>query len=274
MDKQELDAKIEEIAKALLSYCSARTSNYFEAEDKNPLKYAKSLTITQKVEVYHFFDYESDEEIHVKGFQDALANMKEAQNIGRQITYKSGYSNFTFDLWIKEDKVQVNFESGNMFHVVLNEDKEILSRGEAPLPFTVFQYGNLLITDEELLSDLAKVPKCNAILEADVSVLGAAVSDKKYERPANPALPLLGDAKTGVIVKFEMVEPEEDAMVMLAEILIGFIFQYGAPKEIRVSNVIVEAGLEQVCEVCGIKLRRVKRLPGLEEFKNSMCRFG
>ena len=55
---------------------------------KNPLKYAKSLTITQKVEVYHFFDYESDEEIHVKGFQDALANMKEAQNIGRQITYK------------------------------------------------------------------------------------------------------------------------------------------------------------------------------------------
>ena len=173
----------------------------------------------------------------------------------------------------EEDKVQVNFESGNMFHVVLNEDKEILSRGEAPLPFTAFQYGNLLITDEELLSDLSKVHKCNAILEADVSVLGAAVSDKKYERPANPVLPLLGDGKTGVIIKFEMVEPEEDAMVMLAEILIGFIFQYGAPKEVRVSNVIVEAGLEQVCEVCGIKLRRVKRLPGLEEFKNSMRRF-
>ena len=33
MDKQVLDAKIEEIAKALLSYCSARTSNHFEAED-------------------------------------------------------------------------------------------------------------------------------------------------------------------------------------------------------------------------------------------------
>ena len=33
MDKQELDAKVEEIAKALLSYCSARTSNHFDAED-------------------------------------------------------------------------------------------------------------------------------------------------------------------------------------------------------------------------------------------------
>ena len=33
VDKQELDAKIEDAAKSLLSYCIARTSNYFEAED-------------------------------------------------------------------------------------------------------------------------------------------------------------------------------------------------------------------------------------------------
>lgn len=97
----------------------------------------------------------------------------------------------------EEEQVQVDFEHGNMFHVVLQEDKRILSCGEMPLPFTAFQFGNLLITDEELLSDLAKVPKCNAVLEADVSVLGASVSDKKYERPANSALSLLGDANTG-----------------------------------------------------------------------------
>lgn len=51
------------------------------------------------------------------------------------------------------------------------------------------------------------------------------------------------------------------------------VFQFGAPKEVRVSNVIVEAGLEQICNVCGIKLRRVKRLKGLDEFKQSMYRF-
>ncbi len=172
-----------------------------------------------------------------------------------------------------EENVQVDFENGNMFYVVLEEDKKILSHGEVPLPFTAFQFGNLLITDEELLSDLAKVPKCNAVLEADVSVLGASVSDKKYDRPANPALSLLSDANTGSIIKFEMLEPEDDAIVMLAEILIGFIFQFGAPKEVRVSNVIVEAGLEQICNVCGIKLHRVKRLQGLDEFKHSLRRF-
>lgn len=67
---------------------------------KNPLKHAKSLTVTRRIEVYHFFDYESDEPIHVQGFQDAMDNMKKAEQLGKQIKYKSGYSNFTFDLWI------------------------------------------------------------------------------------------------------------------------------------------------------------------------------
>ncbi len=67
---------------------------------KNPVKHVKSLTVTKKIEIYHFFDYESDEEIHVQRFKEALDNMKKAQNIGKQISYKSGYSNFTFDLWI------------------------------------------------------------------------------------------------------------------------------------------------------------------------------
>lgn len=50
-------------------------------------------------------------------------------------------------------------------------------------------------------------------------------------------------------------------------------FQFGVPKGIRVSNVIVEAGLEQICKMCGIKLRRVKRLKGLEEFKYSISTY-
>ena len=67
---------------------------------KNPLKHAKSLNVTRKIEIYHFFDYESDEPIHVQGFQDTMDNMKKAEQLGKQIKYKSGYSNFTFDLWI------------------------------------------------------------------------------------------------------------------------------------------------------------------------------
>lgn len=173
-----------------------------------------------------------------------------------------------------EENRNVDFEHRNMFLGTYNKEKKTWNFEEAPMPFTAFQFGNLLITDEELLSDLTQTPKCNAVLEADVSVMGASVADKKYDRPANPALSLLGDAASGTILHFEMSEPEEDPIVTLAETVIGFIFKFGIPKEIRVSNIIVEAGLEQLCEVCGITLCRVKRLKGLDSFKRSMNRRG
>lgn len=166
--------------------------------------------------------------------------------------------------------IKVDFENGNMFLFSFGKDKKTWDFGEVPLPFTAFRSDRLIITDEELLSDLAKAPKCKAALEADVMIMGAKISDKKYSRPANPALPMLGDAASGAIIHFEMTEPDEDPVITLAESVIGFIFQYGAPKEIRVSNMIVASGLEQICDVCKIKLHRMKRLRGLETFKREM----
>lgn len=43
---------------------------------KNPLKHAKSLTVTRKTEVYHFFDYESDEPIQGISFSLIREMMK------------------------------------------------------------------------------------------------------------------------------------------------------------------------------------------------------
>lgn len=171
-------------------------------------------------------------------------------------------------------ETDVDFAEGNMFLLTFGKDRKTWNFGQAPLPFTAFRFGNLVLTDEELLDDLARAPRCDAVLEAGVSVLGASVSDKKYDRPANPVLSLLGDARSGMMLKFEVLEPGDDPIVMLAEILIGFIFNAGAPKEVKVSNVIVEAGLEQICDMCGIRLRRVKRLRGLESFMEEMQRFG
>lgn len=67
---------------------------------KNPLKRAKALTVTSKTEVWHISDYESAEPVHVKGFMETMDRMKEAKSLGKQINYRFGYSNLTFDLWI------------------------------------------------------------------------------------------------------------------------------------------------------------------------------
>lgn len=67
----------------------------------NPMKRAKSMVVTGKTEIWHLFDYESDEPVHVKQFMETIDQMKNAKNLGKQINYKLSYSNLTFDLWMK-----------------------------------------------------------------------------------------------------------------------------------------------------------------------------
>lgn len=76
--------------------------------EKNPLKRAKSISNINKVTIWHFSDYESSDEVHTKQFTDTMDNMREAMNLKRGITYKFGYSNFTFDLWIILHKADCN----------------------------------------------------------------------------------------------------------------------------------------------------------------------
>lgn len=169
--------------------------------------------------------------------------------------------------------VEVDFEKGNMFLLSFGEGKKTWSFGAMPLPFTAYAFGNLIITDEKLLEELSKAKKSKAILEAGVTVLHAKVDEKKYGRPANPSISVLLDAESEMVINFQMSEPDDDPLAMLAEMLIDFVLQYGAPKEIRVSNVIVEAALEHICDTCKIKLRRAKNLPALEQFNYGMRRF-
>ncbi|MGI6096250.1 MAG: RloB family protein [Lachnospiraceae bacterium] len=80
---------------------------------KDPLSRVKRMTIVGKTEITHIFDYESDEEIHVKQFRTALERMKEAQTTGKNIKYHLGYSNFTFELWMILHKADCN---GSLMH--------------------------------------------------------------------------------------------------------------------------------------------------------------
>lgn len=83
---------------------------------------------------------------------------------------------------------------------------------------------------------------------------------------------MIADAKSGMMLKCELQQPGDNTIASLAEEC-RLYFRCGAPKEVRVSNILVEAGVEQICQICGIKLSRVKNLPIIEEFREGMRRF-
>lgn len=77
--------------------------------EKSPLDMAKRLSVPKgaSINVWHVFDFESESEFHRHSFQDALREMRDASKMGKRLSYRPAYSNFTFDLWMILHKANV-----------------------------------------------------------------------------------------------------------------------------------------------------------------------
>lgn len=76
--------------------------------DKNPLSYVKRLPVITSIVITHLFDYESRDPEHLRQFQSTMDLMRAAQRTGKHITYRLGYSNYTFELWMILHKSDFN----------------------------------------------------------------------------------------------------------------------------------------------------------------------
>ena len=164
----------------------------------------------------------------------------------------------------------VNFDNGEIFYLNYGQNKKTYTFGAKPLPLDSYKVKVPAITDEKLISDLKNVPKCNQKIEMDLIFLDVTVNDKQYKKPANPAACVIADTSTGMILQCEIQEPETDINTAIVNALIKHILQYGSPKEIWISNMLLEAVLEQVCKICGIRIRKMRYLDSIKEFKRSM----
>lgn len=72
----------------------------FDVKVCSPVSRVKRMTVPQRITIYHFCDCESASEEHQKRFKGFLDEMKNAEKLGKQVTYVLGYCNFSFELWI------------------------------------------------------------------------------------------------------------------------------------------------------------------------------
>lgn len=73
---------------------------------KSIISRAKSISAPYKIKAFHICDYESNNDVHITQFNQVLEDLKNVKKINKNINYKLGYSNFSFDLWIILHKKQ------------------------------------------------------------------------------------------------------------------------------------------------------------------------
>lgn len=80
---------------------------------KDPREMVKSYPFDDKTTINHICDIESNSDEHKKIFRQTLDNMESVrltseELIGKELNYRLGYSNYTFDLWVALHKRDCN----------------------------------------------------------------------------------------------------------------------------------------------------------------------
>ena len=92
---------LEWLQKKINSDALSKYSVRFDSKvEKDPVSRAKRITVIDKTEITHIVDLESEDPEHIAQFHSTIDSLKDAGRQGKSITYKLGYSNFTFELWL------------------------------------------------------------------------------------------------------------------------------------------------------------------------------
>lgn len=87
--------------------CESRV-NFDCKIEKNPVRMIKKLSVVKPTEVWHICDVESADTAHINQLCTTIDSMEKACKIGKQIEYKLGYTNYTFELWLILHKGKCN----------------------------------------------------------------------------------------------------------------------------------------------------------------------
>ncbi len=166
----------------------------------------------------------------------------------------------------------VDFENGNIFCCTKKDGSYEYS--VEPIPFAGY---NIPVCDippeEKMVQELKLKPKTKNIYELDLIQFPGNINDKAFKKPALPMLIFIADAKSGMLISYEMTQPEQNIAIVVLLTLANLIDRYGRPREIRVSNPILLYQISKLCEYLDIECKHVHILPAINEAETMFGRF-
>ena len=158
--------------------------------------------------------------------------------------------------YYKDCKQRADFKKGEFFEYCC--DNGIWEGRIKKLPIIEYQYPTIHIADDFTRGKLKKAQKnkTGVVMEIKTFYYCEGVRDENYDKIIVPKIAAVADHYSGQIMDYRMILPAEDSKTILAIILAEWIYQYGCPREIIVSDSVTAALIEDVCKICHIKLTK------------------
>lgn len=166
----------------------------------------------------------------------------------------------------------VNFDNEKVAYIDAAPPRK-MAVSERGIPIEAKGIPTLQITDDLIIARLRKAESSGISLEAEVIIPGVEFKDPEYIRHINVAICTLVDAESGMILLHEVNDPGEDPFINMADVIVEYTLSEGAPAEVHVSNEIMAAALDHVCECAGINLVRKNKLKHTSEIAEDIINF-
>lgn len=148
-----------------------------------------------------------------------------------------------------------DFDEGEIF-LYSCENGEWTGKAIEP-PSEGYCYEGLIMSDDIMAAKLKKAikkKKSSARLEIDMFYLRSGVADEEFEKPFIPKVAVIAEHASGMVLDQRLLNPSDDDVSCLTQMLAAWILDNGAPREVMVRNRVIKALVEDLCEKCQIKL--------------------
>lgn len=202
--------------------------------------------------------------LYFESFQDGYLPYRfNAQEVQDMTRYLSGLKDAVD--YCRANEPKVDYDAMEAFEYAYSQKSGSWAGRAVRLPLDRVNLPIMPIKDELLARDLRRQKKTRAVLETDMFFLNAAIRDQEFERPANLRLCILADHQNGYLLDQRSVNPLEDYVPVLTEMLADYVIKKGRPDKLLVRNPLIASLVDDICDICGIELVMGEEMPFMDE---------
>lgn len=171
-----------------------------------------------------------------------------------------------------EKNLKIDFEEGNSLYRIYDKKQDLWLNFEGPMQIPNRRSMTIVIEDDLLIEKMKKQKYLKNAVEFDTAFINSVVEDKKYERPIMPKLLVIADSKTGIMLHYNVMLPEDDEIQQIVDFFIDFILNQGKPRTIYVRDEYMQDLLSDLCKKINIKILISEELPSIDMFTERIIR--